>query len=61
MKNPLIRRPHVKRFVLELSQKNRNGKFTRVGQEFYDRAEAQLKQWLVDAVFRHPSVGKTLK
>lgn len=61
MKNPMIKRAHVKAFALELSQKNRAGKFTRVGQDFYDRAEAQLKNWIVDAVFRHPSVGKTLK
>lgn len=57
----LIYRTNVKRLALELSARNRNGKFTRVGASFLDRVESRLRQMVHDEVHRHPSVGKTLK
>jgi hypothetical protein len=56
----MINRRKVKLFALEMA-KSRAHKFTRVGSEFYDRCEAQLKNYIRDQVHRHPSVGKTIK
>ena len=56
----MINRRKVKLFALEMA-KSRAHKFTRVGSEFYDRCEAQLKVYIRDQVHRHPSVGKTIK
>jgi hypothetical protein len=56
----MINRLKVKEFALQMAQ-TRAHKFTRVGSEFYDRCEAQLKNYIRDQVHRHPSVGKTIK
>ena len=56
----LINRRKVKEFALEMA-KHRAHKFTRVGQEFYDRCEVNLKNYIRDQVHRHPSKGKTIK
>ena len=56
----MINRRKVKMFALEMA-KTRAHKFTRVGQEFVDRCEAQLKNYIRDQVHRHPSIGKTIK
>jgi len=56
----MINRRKVKLFALEMA-KSRAHKFTRVGQEFYDRCEVNLKQFIRDQIHRHPSVGKTIK
>jgi len=56
----MINRRKVKLFALEMA-KSRAQKFTRVGQEFYDRCEVNLKQFIRDQIHRHPSVGKTIK
>ena len=56
----MINRRKVKLFALEMA-KSRAHKFTRVGSEFYDRCEAQLKNYIRQEVHRHPSVGKTIK
>ena len=56
----MLNKRKVKMFALEMA-KSRAHKFTRVGQEFIDRCEAQLKNYIRDQVHRHPSVGKTLK
>jgi hypothetical protein len=56
----MINRRKVKLFALEMA-KSRAHKFTRVGSEFYDRCEAQLKNYIRAEVHRHPSVGKTIK
>ncbi|MCX6896792.1 MAG: hypothetical protein NTZ16_15135 [Verrucomicrobia bacterium] len=50
----------MKLFALEMA-KSRAHKFTRVGSEFYDRCEVSLKNFIRDQVYRHPSVGKTIK
>ena len=56
----MLNRRKVKLFALEMA-KSRAHKFTRVGSEFYDRCEAQLKNYIRSEVHRHPSVGKTIK
>ena len=56
----MIHRRKVRLFALEVA-KSRAHKFTRVGQEFYDRCEVNLKAFIRGQVQRHPSVGKTLK
>lgn len=56
----MINRRKVKLFALEMA-KTRAHKFTRVGKEFFDRCEAQLKNYIRDQVHRHPSIGKTIK
>jgi hypothetical protein len=56
----MINRRKVKLFALEMA-KGRAHKFTRVGSEFYIKCEANLKQFIIGQVHRHPSVGKTIK
>lgn len=56
----MINRRKVKLFALEMA-KTRAHKFTRVSNEFLDRCEVHLKNFIRDQVHRHPSVGKTLK
>jgi DNA replication initiation complex subunit (GINS family) len=53
-----------KRQVRELAltqAKQRAHKFTRVGNEFYVRCEANLREFIHNAIHRLPSVGKTIK
>jgi len=57
----LINKQNVKKLALEISQRDRAGKFQRVSSDFLERIEGQLKQAVVSAVNSHPSVGKTLK
>jgi len=56
----MIYRSKVKAFALEMA-KSRSHKFTRVGKEFYDKCEANLKEFIRNQVHRHPSKGITLK
>jgi hypothetical protein len=56
----MINRRKVKLFALEMA-KSRAHKFTRVGKEFYDRCEVNLKEFIRNQVHRHPSKGMTLK
>jgi hypothetical protein len=56
----MINRRKVKLFALEMA-KGRAHKFTRVGREFYDKCEANLREFIRNQVQRHPSVGKTIK
>ena len=56
----MISRRKVKLFALEMA-KSRAHKFTRVGSEFYDKCEANLREFIRNQVQRHPSVGKTIK
>jgi hypothetical protein len=56
----MINRRKVKLFALEMA-KTRAHKFTRVGSEFYDRCEVNLKNFIRSQVHSHPSVGKTIK
>ncbi len=56
----MINRRKVRLYALEMA-KSRAHKFTRVGSEFYDRCEVNLKAFIRDQVHRHPSVCKTIK
>jgi hypothetical protein len=56
----MINRRKVKLFALEMA-KSRAHKFTRIGSEFYDKCEANLREFIRNQVQRHPSVGKTIK
>ncbi len=57
---PLLNRSKVKQFTMAMAEK-RAHKFTRVGDEFFTRCEAHLKNFIRDQVHRHPSVGKTIR
>lgn len=51
----------MKAFLLQLSEENRGGKFTRVSPEILDRLEAKLRNIARQEIHSHPSVGVTLK
>jgi hypothetical protein len=55
----LINRKHVKAFALAATAK-RAHKFTRVGGEFFIKAEANLKEFIRTYIQRLPSKGKTI-
>jgi hypothetical protein len=57
---PLLNRSKVRQFALAMAA-DRHHKFTRVGDEFFTRCEAQLKNHIRDQVQRLPSVGRTIK
>ena len=59
MKTPLINRAKVKQFALAVADK-RTHLFTRVGEEFLLRCEANMKQFIRQYVGRLPSKGKTI-
>jgi hypothetical protein len=56
----LLNKSKVKQLALEVSKSTRNGRFTRVGQTFLERIEAQVAAVVRGEVQRHPSKGKTL-
>lgn len=56
-----ISKSKCKKYLIEMSQKHRNGKFTRVGQDVFEHLEFYLKREMEDFVKRHPSIGKTLQ
>jgi hypothetical protein len=56
----LLNNSKVKNLALEVSKTTRNGRFTRVGQSFLARIEAQVAALVRAEVLRHPSKGKTL-
>jgi len=56
----LINKKHVKQFALEMA-KHRGHKFTRVGNDFLLKCEANLKNYIRDCVHRLPSKGKTIQ
>lgn len=51
----------TKEFALAVSKAKRNGKFTRISKDALERWEARLKNIIVDEVYKHPSIGKTIK
>lgn len=57
--NKLLSRTHVKKFALSMAE-NRAHVFTRVGAEFFDKVEANTKNFIRDYVSRLPSRGKTI-
>jgi hypothetical protein len=56
----MINRRKVKMFALEMA-KTRAHKFSRVGGEFYNRCEVNLKEFIRSQIHRLPSKGKTIK
>jgi hypothetical protein len=56
----MLNKRKVKLFALEMA-KTRAHKFTRVGKEFYDRCEVNLKNYIRSQVHSHPYKGKTIK
>lgn len=50
----------VRRFALDCARQ-RAHKFTRVSAEFYSRADAALKRWIVSEIQQLPSKGKTVR
>ena len=59
IKTRLISRKHVKDFALAMAVQ-RSHKFTRVGGEFFFKAEAHLKEFIRHYVRSLPSKGKTI-
>lgn len=59
IKTRLISRKHVKDFALSVAS-HRTYQFTRVGGEFFLKAEANLKEFIRAYVGRLPSKGKTI-
>ena len=59
MSTKLISRKHVKAYALAMAEP-RAHKFTRVGAEFYIKAELQLKEFIRPYVKSLPSKGKTI-
>jgi len=56
----LINRSAVKKLCKEYSEDFRNGRFTRVSDEFLTQLEALVKLTVADSVKNHPSTGKTI-
>ncbi len=60
MKTQLINRSKVKQFALAVAEK-RTHKFTRVGDQFLVRCEANTREFIRQYVHRLPSKGKTIQ
>jgi hypothetical protein len=56
----LLNAAKVRRYALDLAQRERYHHFTAVSVEFIQRMEAKLKNLIRDEVQRHPSRGKRL-
>jgi hypothetical protein len=57
----LLCKAHVRAYALEISRRERAGKFTRVSAQFLLAIEAKTKAAIYSAVKAHPSLGVTLK
>ena len=55
----LLNRRQVKLYALEQAR-GRAHKFTRVGNDFYIKCEAHLRQFIQHYIHRLPSKGKTI-
>ena len=56
----LINRSACKKTVLEIADKNRSKKFTRVSADVFEHLEYVIKKEIINIVQKHPSVGKTI-
>jgi hypothetical protein len=56
----ILNKSKFKRATLDIASK-RHHKFTRVSEEFINRAEYMLTRWLMDHISQLPSKGKTIK
>lgn len=60
MSDRLICDSHVKHFIKEKVKRLRPGwGMTQVSEDALNLVEAKLRAWLIDAVKRHPTRGKT--
>lgn len=57
----MVNKRLVREYMLRLSKETRGGKFTRVSEEFYPKAEAMLMAACRSYIHSLPSVGKTIK
>jgi hypothetical protein len=58
----LLNKSHVRQFALDSAKTLRPAHpFNRVSQEFLDRVEGNLRQFIANEIRRLPSVGKTIK
>jgi hypothetical protein len=62
----LLNKSHVRKFTLDYAAKERpmpdgSPRFTAVGGDLYEKAEAHLRQFLRNQVKAQPSKGKTIK
>jgi hypothetical protein len=55
----LLNRKQVKGYALEQARQ-RAHKFTRVGNDFYVKCEAHLREFIAHYIHRLPSKGKTI-
>jgi len=60
-KDSLVVRTHVKRYALDHAKATRFKKWTRVSEEFLERADAQLRTWIRNEIEQMPTNGKTIK
>lgn len=56
----LINKSECRKYLLEMSQSHRGGKFKRVGQDVFEQMEYVLRREMREFVKSHPSIGKTL-
>jgi len=56
----ILNKAKFKRTALEIAGK-RHHKFTRVSDQFVNRAENMLTSWLLSHILQLPSKGKTIK
>lgn len=56
----LINRSACKKTVLDVCERNRYGKFTRVSADVYDHLEYVVRKEIIRLVQAHPSIGKTI-
>jgi len=56
----VINRTEVRKLALDYSLKDRNGKFTRVSEEYLSEIERLVIQAVRVSVRHHPTKGKTL-
>jgi hypothetical protein len=55
----LVNRRRLRRYALDAAGQ-RHHRFTRVGEEFYQTADAHLRAWVRDYIHGLPSKGKTI-
>ena len=61
MSDKLINRTNCKKYSLEISERFKGGKFTRVSAQFLDDVEETVRVTIYKKVMNHPSLGRTLK
>lgn len=57
----ILNKAQFRKFVLALADKNRHHEYTRVSDDFIQRAEANLRVWTLQQLHAMPSKGKTIK